>query len=123
MIKNKKIVIQKVDEIISEKGSTIEWCKGILGKQLSIYYRSKGVEFAKHYHTGADPSKNPERFFLLKGKVKFIIDNDEYVIEEKHEVLIYPNVVHTAIALDDVIFVEYRATEFDPENSDTYPID
>jgi|APSaa5957512622_1039677.scaffolds.fasta_scaffold233397_1 hypothetical protein len=118
--------IKKIKPILNDEGITLEWCKNITGKQVSIYMRNKGVKFAQHYHKGEDPSKNPERFFLIKGKVKFSCSNmsgsekEEFIVSEGHEALISPNIIHSAIALEDSIFIEYRTTPFDKNKSDTY---
>lgn len=119
--------ISTVSKIVNEKGTTVEWCKGLPGKQISIYYRDKGSSFAQHYHTGKDASKNPERFFLISGKVQFWIEvSDHCIVQETllpgQEMLIYPFVKHQAVALEDSIFIEYRSTVFSVDMNDTIPI-
>lgn len=123
-----KVRVSKIPSIDTPKGKTIEWCKKIPGLQVSAYYRKKGTRFAEHYHKGEDESKNPERFLLLSGKIEFTcsaLDGSEqttFTVNAGQEVLIYPEVVHSAVALEDSIFIEYRSTVFNPDNSDTYPI-
>jgi hypothetical protein len=123
----KSVKIRKLDPVSMQKGPTYEWCKGIPGKQITIYERKRGTEFGNHYHTGKDPSKNPERFLLLKGKALlkayngFIDERIEEVVDEYTEVLIYPGVFHSMRALTDVLFIEYRSTVYDSSNSDTFP--
>ena len=120
--------VTTIPKIVNEKGITIEWCRGVTGKQVSIYVRKKGTRFAQHYHSGIDPSKNPERFFLVSGKVKFTFvdfdkkNREEVTVTEHQEMLIYPNVPHLAEAIEDSVFVEYRQTKFDQLNSDTHPL-
>ena len=121
------LVIRSVPSIVTEKGTTIEWCEGLPGRQVSIYYRKKGSHFANHYHTGSDPSKNPERFFLIQGKVEIKYRNlkkkDERmktaIVKAGQEMLVYPYTYHEALALEDCFFIEYRETEFDQKNPDT----
>ena len=60
----------QINRIISSdfadpRGPTYEWCKGLLGQQVTIFYRNAGIIAGNHYHKGNDPSKNPEFFFLL----------------------------------------------------------
>ncbi len=121
----KGVTYQKVPSIENEKGITVEWCKGIPGKQVSIYYRNAGQSFADHYHTGADSSKKPERFFLISGKVSFFCEDmksketTSFILTSGMELLIEPFIYHKAEALEDSIFLEYRMTEFNPKDSDT----
>jgi dTDP-4-dehydrorhamnose 3,5-epimerase-like enzyme len=124
----KKVIIRTVPAIENEKGRTIEWCRGLPGQQVSVYYRKKGQQFAHHFHKGEDPAKNPERFFLIAGKVEISFfdpdtqEKEKQIIEAGEEMLIYPQVHHEAKALEDSIFIEYRETVFDPNRSDTYPL-
>ncbi len=107
-----------------KKGPTYEWCKSIQGLQVSIYHRPKGKIFGEHYHKGIDPSKNPERFFVVAGKARLRAYNGTQrmsrVIEEGTEVLIWPYVYHSYEALTDFYFIEYRSTIYDKENSDSF---
>ena len=108
------------------RGPVYEWCKGQSGMQVSIFKRKLGITFGNHYHLGADPSKNPEKFFLIKGKMKLkaknLTSNEifETIIEEGTELLIYPKIWHSFESLADVIFIEYRSTVFDKNNPDVY---
>lgn len=123
----KNIIISTIPSINTEKGVTYEWCKNLPGKQVSIYFRKKGTKFANHFHKGEDPSKNPERFFLISGKVEICCEiagkTQKFTVNPGEEMLIYPPTKHWAEALEDSIFIEYRATPFDPSHSDTYPLD
>ena len=111
-----------------KRGVTYEWCKGKPGLQVTIYQRMKNSSFANHYHKGDDPAKNPERFFLIQGKVRLKAQNrlgqtlDE-IISEGYEILISPGVYHSFEAVTDVIFIEYRSTAFDKNKTDSYPLD
>lgn len=123
----KNIIIRTIPPITTEKGTTYEWCKNLPGKQVSIYFRKKGTKFANHFHKGDDPSKNPERFFLISGQVEIICEingsKKSFLVNPGEEMLIYPYTKHWAKALKDSIFIEYRETPFDPSHSDTYPLD
>lgn len=110
---------------VDERGTTFEW-KLNNGHQISIYSRKKGSKLGGHFHKGGDPSKNPERFYLMVGKIKIIfIEQDgkriEKILEANSSLLIRPNVKHWMIPLTDVTYIEYRITHFDPDNPDTYP--
>jgi len=112
---------------LDARGSVYEWCKGQKGLQVSVFKREKGMPFANHYHKGEDPSKNPEKFFVVSGKVKLMAYNGvtnkslEAVVDCGTEILIFPDILHTFEALTDVIFLEYRSTPFDKDNPDSYP--
>ena len=108
------------------KGVTYDWCKGETGLQVTICKRKKGIIFGNHYHKGEDPSKNPEKIFLINGKVRMKAENKlgqrfDIIIEEDCEIIIQPNVLHIFEALTDVAFIEYRSTVYDKEKPDTYP--
>jgi len=112
----------------NDRGKVYEWCKGVDGKQVTVYLRNKSVKFGCHYHRGDDPSKNPERFFLIKGKVKLFAKNLktgeelETTIDEGTEILIEPWIYHEMKALTNVIFIEYRKTPFKKERVDSYKL-
>lgn len=121
------LIIRKIDPASKEdlRGPTYEWCKGLNGLQVTIYKRKKGSLSGTHYHKGNDPSKNPERFFLVEGQLLLKALNRqgqqlEEVIKAGTEFLIYPNILHSMKALTNIIFLEYRTTVFDKSNSDTY---
>jgi len=125
----KPVEILKPPIIENEKGSTLEWCKGKPGMQVTVYRRTKNTVFAQHYHSGKDPSKNPELFLLIEGRVEFLYIDPEtdkkhsYIIEPFTEVRVQPQVKHQVRALEDSLFIEYRAQAFDPENPDTFPVE
>jgi hypothetical protein len=108
------------------RGPTYECWKGLEGRQVSVYVRRQGVRFGMHYHTGSDPSKAPERFFLVTGKVKLTAENPEgerleTIIEAGTALEIGPMVKHAMEALTNVAFIEYRRTPFDRDAPDTFP--
>ncbi len=109
------------------RGPTYEWCKHRTGLQVTIYKRKAGTLAGNHYHKGDDPSKNPEYFFLIEGKLKLTASSShnthqcEEIIEGGTELIIGPHISHSMEALTDIIFIEYRSTVFDKNNPDTYP--
>lgn len=109
-----------------ERGDVFELFQNLPGKQVTLYTRKAGSTFANHFHTGTDPSKNPELFFLISGQIRLYARNRggeelRQDIEPMTYISIEKNVYHEMEALTDVIFIEYRATLFDPAQSDSYP--
>jgi oxalate decarboxylase/phosphoglucose isomerase-like protein (cupin superfamily) len=98
--------------------------------QCTTYFRTAGEEFGAHFHKGDDPSKDPELFQLVFGKMEFHL-KDKYGGERSLEIdatdgvpilmFIQPYILHHARAITDVIFIELRKTYFDPAYTDTYP--
>ncbi len=126
MRKIESVVIRKIQQVNprDRRGPTYEWCKSTPGMQVSIYHRRTGSVFGEHYHKGIDPSKNPERFFVVAGKARLRAYNGRrrlnVVIREGTEVLISPYVYHSYEALTDFYFIEYRSTVFDRKNEDSF---
>lgn len=97
------------------------------GRQVSIFFRKKGVHFAHHYHMGKDRAKNPERFFLVSGRVRVMWWNTrgkKFVrkVRAGSEILIPKMVPHCFDALEGCMFLEYRSTHFDPKHPDVVPL-
>ena len=121
----KGIQINKPPLITDSKGTVIEWCKNFPGKQVTIYHRKAGTVFGEHFHKGEDPSKNPERFFLIKGELRITATNKKGekfgdIVTENTEIIIEPYILHKMEAITDVSFIEYRSTIFNPQLSDTF---
>jgi len=122
------IIIKKLGPTAQDsRGSTWEWCRGIDGKQVTVYERIKGYDLSEnHYHKGNDPSKNPERFLLLNGRAKLTartVYGANFTVEltPLTDVIIYPDVLHSIEPLTKkVLFAEYRCTEFNSDRSDCY---
>jgi dTDP-4-dehydrorhamnose 3,5-epimerase-like enzyme len=107
------------------RGGTFELFKGMPGRQVTLYKRKKGASFANHFHKGIDPSKDPELFFVVSGKVTLFAKNKhgeefECTVEDLTFLTIDKNVYHEFVALTDVVFLEYRCTQFDSDNSDCF---
>lgn len=95
---------------------------------VTAYYRKKGERFAEHFHKGDDPSKNPEYFLLLKGKIhinfqtkggpkkEVSVDADKGPVE----LTIQPLVLHSMRAIKDCWYLEYRPRKFNPLKPDIY---
>lgn len=124
---NKKFKLEHLGPVAKdERGHTIEW-KLPDGRQITIYHRKKGAKLGGHFHKGGDPSKDPEGFFLISGRIKLIIDLNGNKIEKILEaeannyLIMYPGLCHWMTPLTDVIYIEYRVTHFNKDNPDTYP--
>lgn len=98
--------------------------------QCTTYYRESGEEFGGHFHKGDDPSKDPEIFQLISGVIEFFFTDKaggkrtirvDATDCTPVEVLISPFLLHSARAISDVIYVEFRSTRFDPAHPDIYP--
>lgn len=94
---------------------------------VTVLERKAGVKFGGHYHIGTDPSKNPERIFIAKGKIKAIFQThegyrEEIILEQGQEVLIAPHIRHAFLALEDCIVLEFRISWYDKNSSDTHPV-
>lgn len=97
------------------------------GRQISVYKRKAGEVFGGHFHTGTDPSKNPERFLIVAGTVQMICSRGQkkttHLLDAKKcpiEFMIYPYTYHEVIAKTDCLYIEYRPTHFNPAHDDTY---
>ncbi|MBI4135636.1 hypothetical protein HY477_02790 [Candidatus Uhrbacteria bacterium] len=104
------------------RGHVWEWKFGD-GRQIGIFFRKKGAHFAHHYHTGSDPSKNPERFFLIIGRVKVtwwskVKKKTIQIARAGEEIAIPAMIPHCFDALEDCWFLEYRTNHFDPTHPD-----
>lgn len=83
-------------------------------KELAFFTRKKGAVSGKHYHEGIHPSKNPERFFIISGKMRFYARDLKTGKEMKKtitpftEIQISPNIYHELTALTASIFMELK---------------
>jgi mannose-6-phosphate isomerase-like protein (cupin superfamily) len=80
--------------------------------EISTFYREKGRR-SGHFHKGESKSRDPERLFLLQGKIKMIFtdkaDNNKEVIIEPGDFLTVPKMIyHEYEILEDAIFIELR---------------
>ena len=115
----------------SEKGKwTFEW-RLPNDQQITTYYRDAGTVAGGHYHTGSDPSKDPELFLLIFGRVKVrAYDTDQnqsiHLLDATNgpvELIIPPFVLHFFEALTRVIYIEYRVTRFNKNAPDVHSVE
>ncbi|MDP6642151.1 MAG: hypothetical protein QGF74_02110 [Candidatus Nanoarchaeia archaeon] len=106
---------------------TFELWKGVLGRQVTLNIREKGTPHKLHYHTGKDPSKDPERIGLIVGKARLYAENNkgetlDMVIEAGKdnviELVFEKGVRHDLEYLSLCIILEYRETPFNSEELD-----
>lgn len=119
--------INKIEPVYEdERGYIAEAFRGERGKQITVLYREAGSISGNHYHKGEDPSKDPERFLIIKGKLKLHAEDLEgetiadEIVDELTEIKVPANIRHIFEALEDTWFIEYRKTLFDEKNPDTY---
>lgn len=99
-----------------ERGTTSEIGLDRGGQALSIF-RKQGTVFGNHYHEGIEPTKNPEKFYVLHGKLKFetrYINQTEWtesIVEAPSKIEIYPNVIHRVTALTDAYMLELNSLQ------------
>ncbi len=94
---------------------------------VTVLDRKAGVKFGGHYHIGTDPSKNPEKLFIAKGKVRAVFQThegyrEEVILEQGQEIIIMPHICHAFLALEDCLILEFRISWYDKNSSDTHPV-
>lgn len=112
----------------NEKGRTVWQWPLPDGRQVSYYRRRAGTVAGGHFHTGSDPSKKPERFLLLSGRMKVRMisrHRQEYIemldaTDGPVELILHPYVLHYFTLETDVEYIEYRVTRFNPECPDVH---
>jgi|SRR3989344_6367176 len=83
-------------------------------KETLIMTRKKGSIFGNHYHTGKDPTRNPEIQYLLKGKLRLTAKDmksgktESFIVEENAEIRIAHMIAHKFEALEDCIVLEFH---------------
>ena len=94
-------------------------------KYVLAMFRKKGTVSGKHVHTASIKSKNPEIFYVVSGKAKFVVRNLQTKEEEIHEVVegnlieIPANVYHEVHAITDIYFLEFNYSKEDFEKQET----
>lgn len=80
------------------------------GRGVRVFKRNAGLSAGSEYHTGVDPSKNPERFFVASGTVEFEmydgITTETCSVREGQELQIDPWVWHASITKTDVVYLK-----------------
>jgi quercetin dioxygenase-like cupin family protein len=94
------------------RGRIVKYPLAEPARELVVVERNKGTVSGDHYHRGLDESKNPERLFVVKGRVNLDVKNlstgekSSQIIGPLTELRIYPNVYHRLDALEDCVFIE-----------------
>ena len=102
------------------------WLWNIPGSVQLMLCRRKTGRISSHFHKGEDPSKRPEKLFIISGRVKFIFfkkstgEREEAVCGPGTEIKIFPNIIHSTEALEDAVLLEARVKVFDKNRPDTY---
>ena len=88
-------------------------------REVLIVRRKKGSVAGNHYHTGSDPSRNPEIQYIITGKIKFYAKNLEtgkeetLILDPNTEIRIHPNIFHKLEMMEDTVFLEFHVVESD----------
>lgn len=99
-----------------ERGTTAEINLDRGGNALSIF-RKQGTVFGNHFHEGKELAKNPEKFYLLHGKLLFEYRNindqtwENKTVESPAKIEIYPNILHKVTALTDAYMLELNSLQ------------
>jgi len=80
-----------------------------------LLYLKKDYRCSYHYH-----KLKTESFYLLKGKVKLIINHNDIPFRKGDAVDIFPGMVHSFEGIEDSIIIEISTQHFD---SDSYRFD
>ena len=113
----KDVEIRKIESLsVDERGDITSW-RVDHPESILVIRRKKGTVSGNHYHKGEDIAKNPEIFFVLKGKINLKLKNiktgeeKEMIIDGLTELTIYPYIVHKLEALEDTVFIESQKEE------------
>jgi len=107
------------------RGDIFHWPLTRAGiEHISIFHRHIGKKNYGHFHKGDNPSRDPERLFMIKGKMKMWFEDlqgrKKELIIKQGEVLITPKYIfHQYEILEDAIFIEPRI-KTEEEFPDTY---
>ena len=99
------------------RGTTHSYISTRKFKELLILKRKKGAVSGNHYHTGKDPTRNPEIQYVISGKIKLTVknlntnDTEDHIITDNTELRIAPMIFHRMEMLEDTIFVEFHTKE------------
>lgn len=112
-------IIQHKPRHEDERGNTFGYIAKKKIKEILIVRRKKGTYSGNHYHTGSDPTRNPEIQYIISGRLNFIAKNLDTNEEESHilgtdtEIRIHPRVFHRLEMLEDTIFAEFHTETSD----------
>jgi len=68
----------------------------------------RGERSSLHYH-----KKKKETMYILKGKLKILVDGKEFLLTEGESITLNPGEVHRLIALEDISTIEASTPEFE----------
>jgi dTDP-4-dehydrorhamnose 3,5-epimerase-like enzyme len=107
------------------RGPTFGW-KHSDNREIVVIVRKKGSILGGHFHKGKDPSKDPEKFLIAKGKLRSTFVNKygsskTTILRQGDIFTIYPYVNHTFEVLSDAVIIEYRITHYNKDDPDTFP--
>jgi len=112
-------IIKHKPRNVDDRGSVSGYVANEKIKEVLIVKRRKGSVSGNHYHTGSDPTRNPEIQFIISGKMRLIAKNldtneqEQHILTENTEIRIYPRVFHRIEMLEDTIFIEFHVEESD----------
>ncbi len=101
-----------------ERGGTFGYVGGPYG-EIMIIRRKKGSIAGNHYHTGSDPTRNPEIQFVVSGKISFYarnLDTGEegtFTVSPNTEIRISPMIFHRMEMLENTVFLEFHTEASD----------
>ncbi|NIO44130.1 MAG: hypothetical protein GTN36_01050 [Candidatus Aenigmarchaeota archaeon] len=103
----------RVKKAKSKKAGTNEifTCfEGIENYGVRVFHRGANEKAGEEYHTGDNPSKNPERFYIANGRIEFNVSNgkedERREVEKGMVVEIDPYVWHATRTLSETIYLK-----------------
>lgn len=114
IIQGVKIKIPETEE--REDSNQVDtFCEGHRGYGVRIFHREAGTSAGQEYHTGADPSKSPERFYIVQGEMEFDVYNGtqdkKFTVGPRTEVEISSWIWHATRAITNVSYIKYIELE------------
>lgn len=109
-------------------GHVFHWPLEKVGiEHIYIYHRQKGEKNWGHFHKGENSSRNPERLYMVQGKMKMWFEDLDggklELIIEQGEILITPKLIwHQYEILEDAVFIEPRI-KTEQELPDTFNLE
>lgn len=103
-------------------------------KHYSLYIIERGEEAPLHFHTGEDPSKDPEDITILHGRGELILyDGARNKLVTLYynttnsplggmRVLIPAGILHQIASLQTTLLLEQRITQLSQQKNDTYSL-
>jgi hypothetical protein len=120
------IIIETLSNDGNEKGAVFNFpLLQYKTTDLAFFERPAGTKSPAHFHTGLDPSFDPQVLFLIKGKMrmKFWDLNEKEVEHEIYggQVLTIPTfVLHDYETAEDCVFIELRTVAYKDSQKDLF---